>query len=111
MTNAYPSHILKLSLVFGDNYPVRSVGDNYLDRFNVMFGQILNQLLGGIGFKTGGNPRLDNLELVAKGLRLELLQIPPEKLRAVKALLGNNDQNPQNLLEANPWEGLLGDEE
>jgi hypothetical protein len=67
-----------------------------------MFGQILNQLLGGIGFKTGGNPRLDNLELVAKGLRLELLQIPPEKLRAVKALLGNNDQNPQNLLEANP---------
>lgn len=55
--------------------------------------------------EAGGNPRLDNLELVAKGLKLELMLIPQEKLHAVKALLGGEDQTP---LDANPWQGLLG---
>lgn len=34
-----------------------------------------------------GNPRLDTLELIAKGLGSELMLIPQEKLNAVKALL------------------------
>jgi transcriptional regulator with XRE-family HTH domain len=34
-----------------------------------------------------GNPRLDNLELLAKGLKMELMLIPQEKLQAVKAIL------------------------
>jgi transcriptional regulator with XRE-family HTH domain len=61
--------------------------------------------------EAGGNPRLDNLELVAKGLKLELMLIPQEKLHAVKALLNGQDQNPHNSLDANPWQGLLGIEE
>ncbi|WP_395342833.1 helix-turn-helix domain-containing protein [Ningiella sp. W23] len=39
-----------------------------------------------------GNPRLDTLELVAQGLKSELLLIPQEKLDAVLALL--TDDNP-----------------
>lgn len=34
-----------------------------------------------------GNPRLDTLELVAKGLRMEVLLIPQEKLRMVRDIL------------------------
>ncbi len=34
-----------------------------------------------------GNPRLDTLELVAKGLKLELMLIPQEKLHLVRNLL------------------------
>jgi len=34
-----------------------------------------------------GNPRLATLELVAKGLKMELVLIPQEKLRAVRDLL------------------------
>ena len=38
--------------------------------------------------ETKGNPRLDTLELVAKGLKSELLLIPQEKLNAVLAGTG-----------------------
>ena len=34
-----------------------------------------------------GNPRLDTLELVAKGLKMEVMLIPREKLREVQDLL------------------------
>jgi transcriptional regulator with XRE-family HTH domain len=34
-----------------------------------------------------GNPRLDTLELVAKGLKMELMLIPQEKLRDVEDFL------------------------
>lgn len=34
-----------------------------------------------------GNPRLNTLELIAKGLKGELIMIPREKLAAVKAVL------------------------
>lgn len=34
-----------------------------------------------------GNPRLDTLELIAKGLNSELILVPKEKLQAVVALL------------------------
>lgn len=65
-----------------------------------------------------GNPRLDTLELLAKGLQSEILLIPQEKLRAVKAILeGGDDAAPRtskgtaeensNALADNPWQGLL----
>ena len=38
-----------------------------------------------------GNPRLDTLELIAKGLNSELLLIPRETLNAVKAVLEADD--------------------
>lgn len=72
-----------------------------------------------------GNPRLDTLELVAKGLQSELLLIPREKLNDVKAVLAGQglpsakEADKQNRLQANtsqrladdPWQGLLGDDE
>lgn len=59
-----------------------------------------------------GNPRLDTLELVAKGLSSELMLIPQDKLEAVKRLLSEyeNDlaqaSDEKNLVN-NPWKGLL----
>ncbi len=67
-----------------------------------------------------GNPRLDTLELISKGLNSELLLIPQEKLLAVKAILEtNNDSlplknpkpNKENELANDPWQGLLEDKE
>ena len=68
-----------------------------------------------------GNPRLDNLELLAKGLKMELMLIPQEHLQAVKALLDGKVGSDQNaLLQApaaetidsidNPWNDLLTDD-
>lgn len=51
-----------------------------------------------------GNPRLDTLELVAKGLKSELMLVPQEKLLAVRAALegaGSTDD---------PWQDILGDD-
>jgi len=70
-----------------------------------------------------GNPRLDTLELIAKGLKSELVLIPQEKLMAVKAALDSDDfplsvktkektkQDKEDTLENNPWHNLLGDDE
>jgi transcriptional regulator with XRE-family HTH domain len=68
-----------------------------------------------------GNPRLDTLELVAKGLKSELLLIPQEKLSAVLAALaedsttpGGPDQSTRKKSESladDPWQGLLGENE
>lgn len=70
-----------------------------------------------------GNPRLDTLELVAKGLKSELLLIPQEKLMAVKAVLDGDESPPsvntndktkrdqEDTQENNPWQELLGDNE
>lgn len=65
-----------------------------------------------------GNPRLDTLALVAKGLKSELVLIPEEKLSAVLALLEkeSSDQFSQEKEERNkklsddPWQDLLGGE-
>ena len=64
-----------------------------------------------------GNPRLDTLELVAKGLRMEMLLIPQEKLRAVRDILeGRTDAGSGVGIDTglsadpppyDPWEGLL----
>ena len=68
-----------------------------------------------------GNPRLDTLELVAKGLKSELLLIPQEKLTAVLAVLADDDlpstklsqtgKERSNPLADDPWQGLLGENE
>lgn len=69
-----------------------------------------------------GNPRLDTLELIAKGLRSELLLVPQEKLTAVLAVLADNPTTfsepgtstteiKTESLTDNPWRGLLGDTE
>jgi len=66
-----------------------------------------------------GNPRLDTLELIAKGLNSELMLIPKEKLSAVQAVLEsegaapalsvskNTKENEKKSLSEDPWQGLL----
>lgn len=64
-----------------------------------------------------GNPRLDTLELIAKGLRMEVLLIPQEKLRAVRDVLeGRTDKGSGMETDVghtvdpphdDPWEGLI----
>ncbi len=63
-----------------------------------------------------GNPRLDTLELVAKGLKAELMLIPQEKLGAVRAVLASDGDEGFNkaaqpreggALSDDPWKGLL----
>ena len=74
-----------------------------------------------------GNPRLDTLELVAKGLNSELMLIPKEKLNAVQEILESelpsgksqhselgastkfSDQQKKSLSD-DPWQDLLGDD-
>ena len=61
--------------------------------------------------EAGGNPRLETLELVAEGLDAELLLVPKDKIRAVKALLSEGgasvgpDQNKAETDE-DPWSGV-----
>lgn len=66
-----------------------------------------------------GNPRLDTLELIAKGLNSKLMLIPKEKLNAVQAILQSNNflqsqkqsQDKQNDLSEDPWQDLLKDDQ
>lgn len=72
-----------------------------------------------------GNPRLDTLELIAKGLQSELVLIPREKLNDVQAVLADQglssedalakqnhaQTNTSQRLANDPWQGLLGDTE
>jgi transcriptional regulator with XRE-family HTH domain len=62
-----------------------------------------------------GNPRLDTLELVAKGLNSELLLVPKDKVLAVKAALEgtNKAASPkasQKSLTDDPWQDILEDD-
>lgn len=64
-----------------------------------------------------GNPTLKNLELIAKGLKMELMLVPQEKLFAVKTLLEEpsiagqqvvqRNLHDQNDLSDDPWKDLL----
>lgn len=61
-----------------------------------------------------GNPGLDTLELIAKGLKMELMLIPKDKIRAIKNILDNAPAHqtlPQEQIgqENDPWKGLLED--
>ena len=70
-----------------------------------------------------GNPRLSTLELIAKGLKSELMLIPAEKLDIVNAVLENDDFDSsviksssdnmiaEKTLANNPWENILKDME
>jgi len=72
-----------------------------------------------------GNPRLDTLELIAKGLNSELMLIPKEKVNAVIAVLEDveaalkSGQNPSGQtitnktknLSDDPWQYLLEDDQ
>jgi transcriptional regulator with XRE-family HTH domain len=67
-----------------------------------------------------GNPRLDTLSLIAKGLNSELMLIPKEKLIEVQALLENKTpelyEHPSKKpygkkdLPDDPWQDMLEDE-
>jgi len=69
-----------------------------------------------------GNPRLDTLELIVKGLNSEIMLIPKEKLNAVYAVLesetsdlssymapGQISEKPKSLSD-DPWHDLLGND-
>ncbi len=70
-----------------------------------------------------GNPRLNTLELIAKGLKSELMLIPTEKLNLVKEILESDTlsspvlknrapkQSEGSTLSNDPWGDLLQDEE
>jgi transcriptional regulator with XRE-family HTH domain len=66
-----------------------------------------------------GNPRLDTLELITKGLNSELMLIPKEKLNSVRAVLENVEPDQKTLkqgeqqtsLSDDPWQDLLGDDQ
>jgi len=70
-----------------------------------------------------GNPGLNTLELIAKGLKSELMLIPTEKLNLVKEVLENetlssptlknkaSKQSEESSLANNPWKDLLEGEE
>ena len=64
-----------------------------------------------------GNPRLYTLELIAKGLKCELMLIPQEKLAAVKTVMssGDGDDSSEKKEKAtiadDPWKDILRDEE
>ena len=62
-----------------------------------------------------GNPRLDTLELIARGLNSEFMLIPKEKRAAVLAALKgessalSEQQTQEKKLSEDPWQELLGD--
>ena len=70
--------------------------------------------------ETRGNPRLDTIELIAKGLNSEVMLIPKEKLGVVLAALNNDhsmlfpqtqaDESTETKLSNDPWKGLLDDD-
>ena len=63
------------------------------------------------------NPRLDTLELLAKGLKSELMLIPAEMADAVRAVLAGESAHlrsvrgagseGQGAIADDPWKGLL----
>ena len=70
-----------------------------------------------------GNPRLDTLELIAKGLNSQLMLIPKEKMRAVTAVLestggdqaansspANPPSHKKKSLPDDPWQDILGND-
>jgi transcriptional regulator with XRE-family HTH domain len=65
-----------------------------------------------------GNPRLDTLTLLAKGLDMELMLIPKEKLGDVRLILEGRaritsaaeDGNDETALPDDPWHNILEDQ-
>jgi transcriptional regulator with XRE-family HTH domain len=67
--------------------------------------------------ETGGNPRVQTLELVAKGLNMELMLVPQAKIRAIRKILeqkedtatSNRKDSKQGSLVDDPWQDMLED--
>lgn len=69
--------------------------------------------------ESSGNPRLDTLELVVKGLRMEILLVPQEKIRMIRDMLEGKSDTGSGVefnvdlalkeppVSDDPWEGLL----
>lgn len=62
--------------------------------------------------EAGGNPRLETLELIAEGLESDLMLIPKDKIRVVKALLNEDRTRPlapptPPETSEDPWSDLL----
>jgi len=66
-----------------------------------------------------GNPRLNTLELIAKGLNCELMIVPREKVKAVESVLENIDtdlvsnqatDNQKKSLSDDPWQDMFEDD-
>ncbi len=67
-----------------------------------------------------GNPRLNTLELIAKGLNSKLMLIPTEKISIIEAILKNDEissaplknttdkYSEENALANDPWKDILG---
>ncbi len=64
-----------------------------------------------------GNPRLNTLELIAKGLKGELMFIPQEKLAAIEMALKSEEEHSAKkskdrpTIADDPWQDILEDEE
>lgn len=68
-----------------------------------------------------GNPRLETLALLAKGLNSELMLIPQEKVDAVRMVLAGEGTPPwggarensarDSAIADDPWKGLLEDDQ
>lgn len=103
-----------------------------LKKRRLMLGFKQNDMMMRIGvsrqqyqrLESKGNPQLDTLELIAKGLNSELMLIPKEKLRAVIAVLESPDpdlaagqkpskqatDNEKKSLSDDPWQNILEDD-
>ena len=71
-----------------------------------------------------GNPRLDTLELIAKGFNSELMLIPKEKMHAVitalesvESILVSGQKTPKQAMDSprkrlsdDPWQNILEDD-
>jgi len=104
----------------------------HLKKRRLMLGLKQNDMMMRIGvsrqqyqrLESKGNPRLDTLELTAKGLNCELMLIPKEKMRAVIAVLESAEsdlasgQKPPKQATANekknlsddPWQNIFEDD-
>lgn len=67
--------------------------------------------------ESGGNPQLDTLELVAKGLNMQVMLVPEDKVRAIEEFLAGKKGLATTVepitshVADNPWQGLLGEDD